>query len=192
MNELTVLSDAEILHAETKLSVYNESTEQEIVSQTVGNFKDIALECSKIAKSLDAMRQDATKPALEEQRRVNAFYKPTIEKLDEFSKKLMDRVAKFVRDEARKESERKAIEAKANAEKLLAGKPIEAPVSAKPSEPIVTVSEKVTWEFEIIEEEKIPKKYLCPDEDAIRQAIKSGVRAISGIKIFEKTTVLRR
>jgi hypothetical protein len=43
------------------------------------------------------------------------------------------------------------------------------------------------WTFEIQDVNLIPRNYLVPDEKAIRQAVKGGMREIPGIRIFEQT-----
>lgn len=45
------------------------------------------------------------------------------------------------------------------------------------------------WTFEILDIAKIPRQFLMPDETSIRNAIRSGVRKIAGVKIFEKDIV---
>ncbi|MBN1663417.1 MAG: hypothetical protein JW943_07445 [Deltaproteobacteria bacterium] len=81
-------------------------------------------------------------------------------------------------------------------------KPIEAPVilAAKPArEPTVIRSEsgagahqRSVWKFEIDNPGQVPREYLCPDEDKIKDAVKSGVREIPGIRIYEDfDTVIR-
>jgi hypothetical protein len=41
------------------------------------------------------------------------------------------------------------------------------------------------WKFDILDEQKIPRQYLLIDEVGIRAAIRSGVREIEGLKIYE-------
>lgn len=55
------------------------------------------------------------------------------------------------------------------------------------------VSFKKRWTFEVMEPMAIPRKYLAPDEKAIRTAVRDGERDIPGVRIFQETdTSVRR
>ena len=44
------------------------------------------------------------------------------------------------------------------------------------------------WVYEIVDEAKIPKKYLMPNHKALKEAVeKGGIRKIAGVKITQKT-----
>ena len=49
-----------------------------------------------------------------------------------------------------------------------------------------------TWTFEIIDSEKVPRTYCEPSKSVIDDAIKTGVRDIAGLRIFEKETIVSR
>jgi hypothetical protein len=46
---------------------------------------------------------------------------------------------------------------------------------------------KTTWDFEIINQNEIPREYLMPNEKFIRAAIQAGKRDIPGVKIYERS-----
>lgn len=46
------------------------------------------------------------------------------------------------------------------------------------------------WSWEIIDEESIPRPFCSPDSKKINEAIKKGIREITGLKIF-KTNIVR-
>jgi len=49
------------------------------------------------------------------------------------------------------------------------------------------------WDFEIVDPDAVPRKYLKVDEAKIREAIqKGGIRHISGVRIFENQRTQRR
>ena len=192
IKELAVIDDTEIKEAENELTLHAFLENTPIALDTVAKYKEVSLAFGKIAKALEAKRTEAVKPALEEQRRINGIFKPTIDKLDNFSKRLYEKVSDFVKAEEKKEVERKALEAKANAEKLLVGKSVEKTDIAQPTSPAVTVSETKTWEFEVVDVLLVPRQFLTVDERKVRESIKAGVRSIPGIKIYQKTTVNRR
>ena len=45
------------------------------------------------------------------------------------------------------------------------------------------------WKFEVVEIDSVPKDYLVVDESAIGRAVRGGVRAIPGVRIFEEKTM---
>lgn len=72
----------------------------------------------------------------------------------------------------------KAIEATAN----------EATINLSTS----NASVSMVWDFEIINKAQIPLEFLKVDEVAIRNAIRTGERNISGVSIFQKTQISLR
>lgn len=48
---------------------------------------------------------------------------------------------------------------------------------------------RMAWDFEITDIAKVPAEYLQINASAVRDAIKSGVRDIAGLNIFQKPTV---
>ena len=70
------------------------------------------------------------------------------------------------------------------------------PVTA--ASPTVTRTEtgsgylRATWDYRIVDETKIPRDFMAPDEKKIRQAVKNGLRKIEGIEIYEKSTIAIR
>jgi hypothetical protein len=51
-----------------------------------------------------------------------------------------------------------------------------------------TVFKKV-WDFEITDEQAIPREFLNIDMVKIRKAIQSGLRTMTGIKIYQKDVI---
>lgn len=110
----------------------------------------------------------------------------------------------------RKEMERRKAEAaaqkaaaevqkKIDREAKKAGiEPVQVPAPVVPQEaaPVRTESGTTsyvsTWDFELVDIESVPHKYLMIDAPAIRNAIKAGIREIPGIKIFEKMAIRTR
>jgi hypothetical protein len=48
-----------------------------------------------------------------------------------------------------------------------------------------TASTIMVWKGEIIDPDKVPRKYCSPDQALINQAVKGGIRKIAGVKIHE-------
>lgn len=191
MNELTVIPYDEIQEATAKADGLKELFNVPTTAENAAQKKAVSIELSKLSKLLDSKRADATKPALEEQRRINGIFKPAIEKLDAMSKGLINQVAEFARAEERKENERKALEAKAQAEALIAGKPVEQKEVVKQA-PVVSVSETKVWTYEVVDALAVPRQFLSVDDKKVMDSIKSGVRTIPGLRIFQETRVGRR
>lgn len=54
-------------------------------------------------------------------------------------------------------------------------------------------SASVKWRGEVVDIDALPRQYMRPNQDAIDAAIKGGVRAIPGVRIFEEVrTAIRR
>lgn len=51
-----------------------------------------------------------------------------------------------------------------------------------------TLGGRTTWDYEVIDGNKVPRLFLTIDEKEVRAAIKDGEREIPGLKIFQKTT----
>lgn len=190
MNEIAVLDQQEINNAIAKVDILQKLVEHDTTSENAAFKKEASLQLAQISKLLDSKRAEATKPALDEQRRINGIFKPVIEKVDSLSKKLIGQVAEFARLEEKKIAEQRALQAKQDAEALLANKTI-APKSGIAA-PSVTVSETKTWTYEAVNEDEIPREFMQPDDNKINGAIKAGKRHIPGLKIYQKTITGRR
>jgi DNA mismatch repair ATPase MutS len=190
MKEIAVLDQNVIDNALGRIESIQDVLDSPTDSNNAQAKKDISLELSKLAKSLDIKRQDAVKPALEEQRRVNSFFKPAIDLLEQTSKKLIQQVNEFVRIEEKKERERIAEEARIASEKLLQG---QKPEPIRPVSPnVVTTTTTKVWVYEVVDQLAIPRQFLEPSDKKIMDSIKAGVRSIPGIKIYQEERVVRR
>ena len=104
-----------------------------------------------------------------------------------FFRKLEEEKRLKEEERIRKEATKIAKKENISVEEVIAGADIkEIPKT------IGTTTIKKIWTFEIIDEKKIPRDFLMIDEVNIREAIRKGVREISGIKIFEKETISTR
>jgi hypothetical protein len=49
---------------------------------------------------------------------------------------------------------------------------------------------RMDWDFRVVDESKVPREYMVPNETKIRQAVKkNGIRKIEGVEIFEKPSM---
>jgi hypothetical protein len=193
MIELAVIPkdelDGAIAKVENLVALFNAPTDSTNALQK----KEASQELAKIYKLLESKRVDATKPALEEQRRINGFFKPVLDKLESVSKGFIGQVNEFVKAEKRKEEKRRLEEAKAEAERLLANKPPEPKKDLpRPVSPNVTVSTTKVWTYEVVDLDKVPREYLTIYDYAVDKAIKAGARQIPGLKIYQDERVSRR
>jgi len=60
------------------------------------------------------------------------------------------------------------------------------------AEPAKLITTRKVWTFEIMDINKLPRKFLCPDTKAISEAIRKGNRKIAGIKIYQKESNIVR
>lgn len=170
----------------------------------------VASEKLAIAKSrvkrVEELRKFFTQPLNDQVKKINDEFRKVREPYEilitDLSKKMVDFraiEAKRIEDE-RKKAEK---EAKKKAEELKKENPEAEPMDLdfsaddfKQSNKINTsegqASFRKTWDFEITDEKKIPKKYLKVDEVAIRKAIREGKRKIAGVKIFQKEIIVNR
>lgn len=135
-----------------------------------------------------------TKPLNDHVKRINAGFKETSVPLAKAERLVKDKIATYVMEAKRKrlEEEKKLQEKVEKLNKNRKNKlpqPIVADVQSTFEGKNGRISTSKTWAFEITRPKMIPREYLEVDEQAIRQAIRNGVRKIAGIKIFEKEVV---
>lgn len=49
---------------------------------------------------------------------------------------------------------------------------------------------RTSWDYEIADEDLVPRPYCSPDKGKIRRAIRGGMRSMMGLRIFEKKGVM--
>lgn len=156
-------------------------------------------------KSLEEKRKMFTGPLNDHVKRINEFFKQRSAPLDNADSMLRGKVLAYRQEQSRirrEEEERLrklAEKAQKQAEKLA----VKEGVTAPPPPPIPyiqpqaktveggfgAVSAKLVWEFQIIDETKVPREFLMVNEKAIRAAVKAGTRNITGVKIFQTETL---
>lgn len=168
---------------------------------------EMAGQVKKLNKSIEDVRKALVEAPNQFVKGVNGLAKGFQSTLDGIENTLKRKITIYTNkvEMERREMERKARE---EARKLQAeldaqakGKGIEAP---KVDVPVVPKAAQVTrtaegtasirkeWKHEVTDATAVPREYLIVDESAIRRAVKSGVREITGVRIFEdSTTVIR-
>lgn len=179
-------------------------TEEEVAK--AGNGLSVI---STARKRIETMRTEAVKPLNDRVKEINAFFRTMTDPLENAEKQQKAAIAEWHEAERRKaaeaERERRRIEyEQMKAAEEAAAEKGEAPPPPPPSTPtppppkksvksdMATTTVKQVWDFEIESTKWIPRKYLVPDEKAIRAAIAAGEREIPGVRIFEKSVVSTR
>lgn len=158
-------------------------------------------------KEIEDKRKELVGPPNDFIKAVNRLAKEVQEPLADIERILKKKISEWetkVRLELAKAQEEASQEAKRlqeqiNAEAEAAG--VTAPVVVTPvlpetPSPIRTeagsASQRKEWAFEIINPQEVPRDYCMVDERKIREAVKNGIRAIPGVKIFEKYSTIFR
>jgi hypothetical protein len=166
---------------------------------------EMASQAKKVVKELEARRKQIVGEPSGYVRRVNALVKPFRDRFTAVEKALKRKIGQY---QSRLELERRkaeaaqrkalaAAQAELDKEAQAAGvEPVKLdvkPVQPEPPKAVRTeagtASTKKVWTHEITDPDQVPRDYLLVDEKKIRQAIKMGVRKISGVRIYQETQV---
>ena len=107
-------------------------------------------------KRLDDMRKKVTKPILEAKKGIDAWFKPTTNKLEALKVLLKEKIQTWIDSQTQQYQE--ALDS-GDAETILA--------APNPELPSGTATRNV-WEIEIVNFELVPRRYLILDESAVR------------------------
>lgn len=87
----------------------------------------------------------------------------------------------------REDAEKLAKKTKVSVEEIIASTPVlEVPKT------IGTLNIQKRWTGEVVDPLKVPREYLMADEVKINKAVRDGVRAIAGVRIYEKEIISTR
>lgn len=145
-------------------------------------------------KRIEARRKFFTQPLNDQVKKINELFKelsmPFVKSDAIVRNKMLD--YRQGQEKKRRDEEEKM---KKEAEKIAKKEGIskEEVIASMEKKETVSTTDKTTvrkdWTFEIIDVNKIPRKFLMPDEVNIRKAVRNGVRKIAGINIYEKEIV---
>ncbi len=154
-------------------------------------------------KNVEETRKSMVKPINDGLKSINSWFKNFSTPLETADKTLRDKILRYNQEQARiareeqerlrklQEKEQKRLERQASKKGIAPPPP--PPVIPAMNEPAKTtrsdagtVTSKKTWDFEIVDENKIPRMFLQVNEKAIRAAVKSGVREIAGCRVFQR------
>lgn len=180
----------------------------------VTNAVELGSTLLKLEKTIEVTRKERLAPFKEIVDDINGFFKPYTDRVVQFKKDVASKIdlyraeqRKRAEELARQEEERLKKEREAERRKQLeeAKKLGETPPPIAPKiEPIKPIdftpktiaadkgkaTERITWDFEIVDVTKIPREYLTPDEKKIRKVVVAGIREISGVRIFSKSETI--
>jgi hypothetical protein len=169
---------------------------------------DSAAQAKRLTNALEDERKRVIKDADAFVRGVNGFCRTFRQPLDEVVNTLRSKIATF---QFQKELERRKVEKamQEEAARLQAKLEVEAKEAGVEPPPVMPVpaprpdsmtrcesgasaSIRTAWTGEIQDPEAVPREFCSPDQQKINAAVKSGIRAIPGVRIYERpTTILR-
>ena len=178
----------------TELALYA----KQIVIKTPEQYEeaaDILKEIKGRAKTLEETRKKITKPLLTAKKEVDTLFKAPAESLKQAELSIKRGMVTYTKEA---EAKRKELEAKAREIAVSPDASIsevrEALVEASTQNntPKVTgvVVKKVT-KFEIIDESKLPRHVLKPDQALIRADVKAGI-AVPGVRVWQEDEISAR
>jgi len=166
-------------------------------------------------KKLEEERKSWVKPLNGQVTRLNTMFKERSAPLEKAKALIKEKISTFLRAE-KKRKEEEAAEETRKAEKIALDAATKAEdkgddatanailetaaeVTSKPQEKTIargglgsSTSMRANWVHEVLDPDLIPSKYLMVNESAVKAAIKSGVREIPGIKIWnDEQAVIR-
>ena len=171
-------------------------TATEMLAQVAGIIKDLDKHRKAVIAEPDRYVRD-----------VNAFVRRFKVKLDGIVKDLKGKVGTYAYnlELVRREEERLMQEAADKKQKELDAQakkadvePVEMPKMVAPvkQDPVRTdsgtASTRMEWTYEITDFDKIPRQYLIINPPSVKLAIKSGIREVPGLRIFERPVVTVR
>ncbi len=158
---------------------------------------------AKTKKQIETKRKFFTKPLSDQVSAINNLFKSYKTPLEQADKTLRNKILTYRREQERlrreeeerlrklQKKEQKRLEKQAKKKGAPPPPPPVMPVRVETPAQTVrssmgTVSAKKTWDFEIVDPDKIPAEYKIINEKAIRAAVKAGVRSLPGVRIFQR------
>lgn len=153
-------------------------------------------------KNLEKHRKFFVQPLNDQVKRINLWFKGRMEPLEKADGTIRSKVLVFRQEQERRrreeeerlrklaQKEQKRLEKQAIKKGEPAPPPIPVPIIPEQSKSVHgdfgTVSAKKVWDFEVLDEMKIPREFLMVNEKAVRAAVKAGVRNIPGVRVFQR------
>ena len=143
------------------------------------------------------LQSEYVKPLKENIKKLDSLFKIPLQNYMQIEFTVKDLISAYYVEEDRKAREAEEKLKKDQAKKGGLAKFAPAPIMARPqattrAEGGGMATAKKSWKFEIVNEEKLPRRYLKPNEAQIRADIAVGVKDIPGVRIFEDYNITAR
>jgi len=165
-----------------KILTFNEIQEKKRKDEEARLAKIEAERLAKIKAEQDRLAKIELEKRLAEQRKLDADKKKMSDERAKLEQEKLD-LAQKQRD---LDAEKKRIADEKALAELTEKNKKDAEEKAK-TEKIKGVTKR--WTYEIIDENQIPRQFCSSDSKKINEAIKSGVRVIAGVKVYEATDI---
>jgi len=137
-------------------------------------------------REIEAKRLEFTKPLNQSLKAINATFKQLKEPLVEARQVLTEKILSWKKAETAKLEKEEARRRKIQKSHIKRGHTVEAPVVLdRPEKTIGNTRTTKFWTFEVQDLGKVSTQYLSINSVAVREAIRNGVREISGIRIYQ-------
>ena len=163
---------------------------------------------AKLKKALEGKRTEYVGPLRDAKDAIDQDFKDIVNPLLESDKRLRQKVATYTAEKMRVADEARRAAALAEAQRLAEIKVDEdtgevtepetpqAPLPDKASHltrgQVGSTGLRMKPMFEVLNPDMVPREYCCPDEKAIRAAVKNGIVNIAGVRIWEEPDVTVR
>lgn len=146
-------------------------THKIVSEETAKQALSMSLQARKLKKTLEESRMKIVRPHLDFQKAINQLVKDYTGRLEDIEQSLKVSIEHWL--EAQSEFDNNFTDLVVEVED---GK----------------LSSKTIWEYEVVDESKIPREFLKLDDKKVKDFIKKGIREIPGLKITENTQTTMR
>ena len=141
-------------------------------------------------KKVEEKRKEYTQPLDEAKKRIMADFQAITKPLEEFVATVKSKMLEWYRiEQKRLDEEQKKLEAEAlkKAKEQNISEVQVAVVNEIKTQraEFSTTTIRKTWTHEITDDKEVPREFLMPDEKKIMQAVRSGIREIKGVRIYQ-------
>lgn len=196
--ELEVYNEVELQNIESQISPVIEKAESYVVN-TIADVDDASSflkEIKDMEKIVEDKRLTFTKPLNESLKNINDTFKKMKEPLEQARDLLTKKILSWKRIEAERVAAeqaayRKIQEAEAELRRLQ-DKPeiIEEPITIAPVvNKIGNMQTVKRWTYAVVDLTQVPGCYKILDAVALREAIRTGVREIPGVRIYQEESL---
>lgn len=178
------------------LAILKEADELQILDQLRLEYASLLLsDIVKIKRGAEERRQFFVKPLNDHVKAINDFFKNLLAPVEKADQIIRSKILNYRQREMKRIEEVEKERRQLLLENPIQGNPGSLPAERLEVQPLpktvkvegaTTTTARKVWDFEILDASQVPREYLTIDAQAIRTAIKSGLRSIPGIRIFER------